>query len=93
MGVVIGNIYDMQAKRTERLRRRAQAVRSSVGYIPMDQSGITVHHEMDPELKADVTQLTQSIRSRGIWVAALGGLLLGLLIGVAIWYAINNARR
>lgn len=87
--VVIGNIYDLQAERVAKLRRRADALRlreRKLQKFHEDESGLTVHHELDPALKAEVTHLRTAIENRGIWVAALGGLLLGLLLAAAAWW-------
>lgn len=97
--VVIGNVYDLQQAREARSHlARARATRARIanaraGLIKIgaleDQTGLTIHHEVevDPELKGQVQQLSGALKNRGIWVAAAGGMLLGLLLaGMAYWY-------
>lgn len=98
--VVIGNVYDLQKVRDSRVNlARARATRERlaharaglirIGALPEDESGLTIHHEVevDPELKGQVERLSGALKNRGIWVAAAGGLLLGLLLaGMAYWY-------
>lgn len=105
-GVVVGNIYEDEVEQLRRRRvqfqKRARAAAataaadvwdSSTGNIVDDQTGLTVHHEVDPELKQQITNFTAAAKSRGIWVAAGFGLLLGLLLAGLTWWFANQAQQ
>lgn len=99
MKVVLGNIRDPQMRRlasaAERLRsvrRRAGPVwNASTGALE-DETGLTVHHEIDPRVQEDLHRLSDGIKSSRKWMFALGGLIVGLLLAGIVWWMTRNNR-
>lgn len=103
--VVIGNIYDsvgdFDVRAAHRTRARMQRLRASAAAAGVwnastgaleDQSGLTMRHTLDPAVQAEVHRLSEGLRGRGFWVAALGGLVLGLLLAGLIWWMNSQAQ-
>lgn len=91
-GVVIGNIYDMDAARFQKLKQRRAARRdvydANVGaLLGEDETGLTVTHEVDPKITTAITKFGETTKSRAIWISGIAGILVGLLVGGMIWWA------
>lgn len=100
-GVVIGNVHDFDMERLQRTATRLGSLRKSRSdvydaasgtlVVDDDETGLTVHHEVDPEVKAAMQRFSETARSRGLWLAVGGGILLGLLLaGMTWWFATQS---
>lgn len=91
---------DMEAFRRARARARVYAkdvytqdvINAQTGQLE-DESGLTIHHEVDPALKAQLAQLGQTAKTRGIWIAGALGVLLGLLLAGMTWWLAQQVLR
>lgn len=89
---------DLEALRRARARLYAQDVytqdvlNAQTGQLE-DESGLTIHHEVDPALKAQLAQLGQTAKTRGIWIAGALGVLLGLLLAGMTWWLAQQVLR
>ena len=97
MAVVIGNVRDPEWARLRRMsgRMRRVAGRRDVwdaGRGEMiDETGLTMHHELPPNVASDLHKLAENVKSGRTWLAVLGGFLVGILLaGIAWWMTTQN---